>query len=58
VTIAGLSTTVTYSELAPGFVGLYQIKVQAPTGLPTGTQPIQINALGVASNIATIATAQ
>jgi uncharacterized protein (TIGR03437 family) len=39
-------------------VGLYQINVQAPTGMPAGTQPLQINALGVPSSIATIVTAQ
>ncbi len=55
VTIAGLPATVTYSGLAPGFVGLYQINVQAPAGLPTGNQPLQITTLGVASNIARIA---
>jgi uncharacterized protein (TIGR03437 family) len=58
VTIAGLPATVTYSGLAPGYVGLYQINVQAPTGMPAGTQPLQINALGVPSSIATIVTAQ
>jgi uncharacterized protein (TIGR03437 family) len=55
VSIAGLSANVTYSGLAPGFVGLYQIKVQVPAGLSAGTQPVQISALGVASNIAMIA---
>jgi len=55
VTIAGLPANVTFSGLAPGFVGLYQINARAPAGLPTGNQPLQITILGVTSNIATIA---
>jgi uncharacterized protein (TIGR03437 family) len=58
VSIAGLSANVTFAGLAPGFVGLYQINVQAPVGLPTGNQPVQIITLGVTSNIATIAGQQ
>ncbi len=58
VNIAGLPATVTYSGLAPGFEGLYQINAQAPAGLPTGQQPVQINILGVSSNTATIVAAR
>jgi uncharacterized protein (TIGR03437 family) len=58
VSIAGLSANVTFAGLAPGFVGLYQINVQAPVGLPTGNQPVQITTLGIASNIASIAALQ
>jgi uncharacterized protein (TIGR03437 family) len=58
VRIAGLPANVTYSGLAPGFVGLYQINVQAPAGLPAGNQTVQITTLGVASNTATIAAAR
>ena len=57
VTIAGLPATVTYSGLAPGLVGLYQITVQAPTALPTGNQPVQITTGGVVSNSAMLAAA-
>ena len=57
VTIAGLPATVTYSGLAPGLVGLYQITVQAPTALPTGNQPVQITTGGVVSNTAMLAAA-
>lgn len=57
VSIAGLSAPVTYSGLAPGFAGLYQIKTQVPVGLPTGNRPMQITTLGVTSNIATIPVA-
>ena len=55
VSIGGLPATVTYSGLAPGFVGLYQINAQAPAGLLTGNQSVQITILGVTSNVATIA---
>jgi uncharacterized protein (TIGR03437 family) len=55
VSIGGLPATVIYSGLAPGFAGLYQINAQAPAGLSTGNQPLQIAIAGVASNIATIA---
>lgn len=57
VTIAGLPATVTYSGLAPGLVGLYQVTVQAPAALPTGNQPVQITTGGVVSNTAMIAAA-
>ena len=58
VSMAGLPATVTFSGLAPGFVGLYQINAQAPAGLPAGQQPVQINILGVSSNTATIVAAR
>jgi uncharacterized protein (TIGR03437 family) len=55
VNIAGVPAFVAYSGLAPSFVGLYQVNVQVPAGLPTGSQPLQIVTLGVASNAGTIA---
>jgi uncharacterized protein (TIGR03437 family) len=59
VSIASLSAKVSFAGLAPGFVGLYQINVQAPANLPTGNQPVQITTFGgVVSNIATIAALQ
>jgi uncharacterized protein (TIGR03437 family) len=58
VSIAGLPAYVSYSGLAPGFVGLYQVNAQVPAGLSNGSQPVQIVTLGVASNIATIAAAR
>ena len=57
VSIAGSLATVTYSGLAPGYVGLYQINARVPAGLPTGNQTLQITSLEVASNTATIAVA-
>jgi uncharacterized protein (TIGR03437 family) len=46
VTIGGLSATVGFSGLAPGFVGLYQLNVQVPASLASGNQPVQILAGG------------
>jgi uncharacterized protein (TIGR03437 family) len=56
VSIGGLLAIVSYSGLAPGFVGLYQVNVQAPLNLPAGNQSLQITTLGVTSNIVMMAT--
>ena len=42
VNIAGMAADVTFSGLAPGFVGLYQMNVQVPPGVPSGTQSVEI----------------
>ena len=55
VSIGGLLAIASYSGLAPGFVGLYQINVQAPLNLPAGNQSVQVTILGVASNIVMMA---
>jgi uncharacterized protein (TIGR03437 family) len=55
VSIAGLPANVTFSGLAPDFVGLYQVNVQIPIGLPAGSQPVQITINGVTSNTALVA---
>jgi uncharacterized protein (TIGR03437 family) len=56
VTVGGVQGTVSYSGLAPGYVGLYQINVQVPDGAPTGPNvPIVLTIGGVPSNTATIA---
>lgn len=39
-----------FSGLTPGFVGLYQINVQIPAGLPTGNVPIYYTVAGAASD--------
>lgn len=49
---------VTFSGLAPGFVGLYQVNVQVPAGVPAGPQPLQIIINGVPSNTVTLPVAQ
>jgi uncharacterized protein (TIGR03437 family) len=56
VTVGGVPAAVTFSGLAPGYVGLYQINVQVPAGAPTGPNvPIVLTIGGVPSNTATIA---
>jgi minor extracellular serine protease Vpr len=44
VTIGGVNAPVTFSGLAPGFVGLYQVDAQVPANAPTGNAvPILIS---------------
>jgi uncharacterized protein (TIGR03437 family) len=52
VTVGGKQATVYAGGnafLAPGFVGLYQIDIQVPTGLTSGPQPIAISVGGQTS---------
>ena len=55
VNIAGIAADVTFSGLAPGFVGLYQVNVQVPLGVPAGTQDVEVIINSVPSNTVTIA---
>jgi uncharacterized protein (TIGR03437 family) len=55
VTIGGVNAVVQFSAVAPGFVGLYQVNAQVPSGETGGAVPLQISAGGVASNTVTIA---
>ncbi len=55
VNIAGIPAQVTFSGLASGFVGLYQVNVQVPGGVPSGTQNVEIIIDGVPGNTVTIA---
>ena len=50
VTIGGIKSTVIFSGLAPGFVGLNQVNVQVPAGLKSGNQPVVVTSGGVSSN--------
>ena len=50
VTIGGANATVSFSGLAPGYVGLYQINAQIPAGLNSGNQPVVIAMAGASSN--------
>jgi uncharacterized protein (TIGR03437 family) len=50
VTIGGVSAVVTFSGLAPNFVGLYQVNAQVPAGLPSGNKDVVISVNGASSN--------
>jgi uncharacterized protein (TIGR03437 family) len=49
VTIGGANAPVSFSGLAPGYVGLYQVNAQVPTGLTAGNQPVVITIGGAMS---------
>jgi endo-1,4-beta-xylanase len=49
VTIGGVSSTVSFSGLAPDFVGLNQVNVVVPPGLASGNQPVILKINGAAS---------
>ncbi len=56
VTIGGAAATVTYSGLAPGFAGLYQVDAQVPSDAPSGgTVAVVMKIGGSTSNTVTIA---
>jgi uncharacterized protein (TIGR03437 family) len=56
VTIGGVSASVGFSGLAPGYVGLYQVNAQVPAGSATGPAvPVVISIGGVESNTVTMA---
>ncbi len=55
VTIGGQAASVSFSGLAPGFAGLYQLNVVAPANAPTGVQQIVVMIGGVSSPAANIA---
>jgi uncharacterized protein (TIGR03437 family) len=50
VTIGGVSAAVSFSGLAPGFVGLYQVNAAVPSGIASGNQPVVIREDGSSSN--------
>ena len=53
ITIGGKAASVLWSGLAPGFVGLYQINVQVPTGVQ-GNNNVVVTLEGAQSNIISI----
>jgi len=56
VTIGGMPAPVTFSGLAPSFVGLYQVNVQVPDNAPPGSAvPVVLTISGATSNTVTIA---
>ena len=55
VTIGGVTENASFSGLAPGFVGLYQVNALVPAGSATGPAvPVTISIGGVTSNTVTI----
>ena len=54
-TLAGIPAEVSFSGLAPGYVGLYLVIVRVPAGISPGVQDLQLIADGVASNKVTVA---
>jgi uncharacterized protein (TIGR03437 family) len=49
VTVGGTAVKVLYAVLSPGSAGLYQIAIQLPASVPTGTVAIQASVAGVQS---------
>ena len=49
VTIGGVNAPVSFSGLAPGFAGLYQINVTVPSTITAGNQPIVVSIGGQTS---------
>ena len=55
-TVGGRNAPVQFGGLAPGFVGLYQVNVQIPSGVaPSGAVSLVLTQGGVSSNSVTIA---
>jgi uncharacterized protein (TIGR03437 family) len=50
VTIGGVAAPVSFSGLAPGFAGLYQVNVTVPPGIVAGNQPVAVSIGGRASS--------
>jgi uncharacterized protein (TIGR03437 family) len=56
VTIGGVAAQVTYSGLAPGFAGLYQVNAIVPNAVASGDDiNLVLSIGGVESNTVTIA---
>ncbi len=53
-TVGGVTAPVQFAGLTPGFVGLYQVNVQIPSGVPSGSAPLVLTQSGVASNTVTL----
>jgi len=55
VTIGGVNAPVSFSGLAPGFVGLYQVDATVPSGIATGKSvPVVVSLAGVSGPPVTI----
>lgn len=54
VSIGGKTAAVTFSGLAPGFTGLYQVNVMVPSDAPAGIEPLTISIGGLISKTSNI----
>ncbi len=54
VTIGGASANVTFTGLAPGFPGLYQVNVQVPSNISAGNAQVTVSIGGVTSPALTL----
>jgi len=48
-TLGGVPAEIQFKGLAPGYVGLYQVNLKVPSGLPSGELPLVITANGLPS---------
>ena len=56
VTVGGVNASVSFSGLAPGYVGLYQVNIQVPATAPSGDAvPVSLSIGGVTANTVTLA---
>jgi uncharacterized protein (TIGR03437 family) len=56
VTVGGVNASVSFSGLAPGYVGLYQVNIQVPASAPSGDAvPVILSIGGVTANTVTLA---
>jgi uncharacterized protein (TIGR03437 family) len=54
--VGSVNASVSFSGLAPGFVGLYQVNIQIPDTAPSGDAvPVILSIGGVTANTVTIA---
>jgi uncharacterized protein (TIGR03437 family) len=54
VFFGSVEATVTYSGLAPGFLGLYQVNARIPDAVPAGAQALSLSIAGRQSNTVTV----
>ncbi len=55
VTVAGVPAAVSFSGMAPGHPGLYQVNVRMPAGAPAGAQALSVAVNGSQSNTVLVA---
>ena len=55
VSIGGIAGSVQYAGMAPGLVGLYQVNVEIPASVASGSVPVVITINGQSSKTVTMA---